>query len=562
MCHPLVVRLLTRPLIVLLAAACVVALASSQAPARPNEARIFTGYGFDACGAPSLTALSAWLASPYRAVGIYIGGVNRACPDGNLSSSWIASAAAGGWNLLPLYVGLQAPCVAPKALARIDPAAAATQGASAAEDAAGRAAFFGLEPGDPIYFDMEGYPTNQPACTEAVQSFVSAWVSALHDLGYAAGIYGSAASTIRDMVTLATSSAAPDQVWIANWNGKESVFGDPYVPDSYWANHQRIHQYRGGHTETYGGVTINVDSNYVDGAVARVGAPAEGGGEGGGQTAAGSTQTPDGRVLASWPKGAFSEPATVTLTSSALARTENGFAAGSYILGLGVTTDAAGTPVESFRAPLVVRFAPPSSGLVPAFSPDGTTWTVLLRVPSAALPVGATAGYRVTPNGTVFVYTVVPGAFALLRDVGEPVRPEPPNGLLHRRELLLSWQPTSDNSGTVARYEVLLAGDRIATLSGTKTATLVQDFRAVGPSVFRIVAVDPAGNRSTASRALVVVRRQRPPQAPRVAPGWAWHLLDWQRQGRHGPRPRDVPAPLPTWYWPWAAWQLQPFRIA
>jgi len=28
--------------------------------------------------------------------------------------------------------------------------------------------------------------------------------------------------------------------------------------------HKRIHQYRGGHNETHGGVTINIDSNYLD----------------------------------------------------------------------------------------------------------------------------------------------------------------------------------------------------------------------------------------------------------------------------------------------------------
>jgi hypothetical protein len=29
--------------------------------------------------------------------------------------------------------------------------------------------------------------------------------------------------------------------------------------------HQRVHQFKGGHDETWGGVTINVDSNAVDG---------------------------------------------------------------------------------------------------------------------------------------------------------------------------------------------------------------------------------------------------------------------------------------------------------
>jgi hypothetical protein len=39
-----------------------------------------TGKGFDACTAPSAQAMSAWLAnSSYQAIGIYIGGSDRAC---------------------------------------------------------------------------------------------------------------------------------------------------------------------------------------------------------------------------------------------------------------------------------------------------------------------------------------------------------------------------------------------------------------------------------------------------------------------------------------------------
>ena len=63
--------------------------------------------------------MQKWLASPYRAIGIYLGGINRACPDGNLSASWTATVVSQGWNLLPLYVGLQAPCVPQAGLALI-----------------------------------------------------------------------------------------------------------------------------------------------------------------------------------------------------------------------------------------------------------------------------------------------------------------------------------------------------------------------------------------------------------------------------------------------------------
>src|SRR5919198_1248477 len=106
--------------------------ASSAAP-RPAAA-LYAGPGFDTCSAPSTATMQSWLASPYRAIGIYLGGINRACPDGNLSASWTATVVAQGWNLLPLYVGLQAPCVSQAGLALINPSTAATDGSTAADD--------------------------------------------------------------------------------------------------------------------------------------------------------------------------------------------------------------------------------------------------------------------------------------------------------------------------------------------------------------------------------------------------------------------------------------------
>src|SRR5581483_394339 len=37
-----------------------------------------------------------------------------------------------------------------------------------------------------------------------------------------------------------------------------------YFPAADWPNHQRLHQYTRGHNATYGGVTLNIDSDYVD----------------------------------------------------------------------------------------------------------------------------------------------------------------------------------------------------------------------------------------------------------------------------------------------------------
>ena len=242
------------------------------APNRPPPSKTarasssFTGLGFDACAAPSTTTMAAWAASPYRAIGVYIGGINRACSQPNLTATWVATQIAAGWDLIPTYVGLQAPsnnC----GCASIAPSQAAAQGGAAADDAISNAALLGLMPGNPIYYDMEGYArggTNTPA----VLTFLQSWTQELHARGYVSGIYSGGSSGIADLVSqYYTGYVKPDDIWVADWNGIASA-DDPYLPFGYWPNHQRLHQYRGGHNETYGGATINIDNDYVDGAVA------------------------------------------------------------------------------------------------------------------------------------------------------------------------------------------------------------------------------------------------------------------------------------------------------
>jgi hypothetical protein len=534
--------------------------AAGSSAARSKAASYFSGYGFDTCGAPSLESMDAWLDSPYRAIGIYLGGSNRACPDGNLTPAWVNSARATGWSLLPLWVGLQAPCVTQSGLKLINPSSAGSQGKSAADSAAARAAYFGLGAGDPVYFDMEGYaPT--ASCTQAVQSFISAWVDELHALGYAAGVYGSANSTIRDTVPLLEqgSTGAPDDIWIARWNGVEDVFGDPVVSDSYWANHQRVHQYRGGHKETWGGVTLNIDNNYVDGAVLAAAATVPP------QPPIGTIASSDGLATLSWWENSFAATATPALTPSVLAADAQGFAAGSYLLQLSVTDSSSGTPVPVTQFGALVQIhvsaPPPGSGSVVAFSGDGFYWTPITRLSVPALPIGVNSAYVVQPDGSIDIYTLVPGFFGLLRDIEAPEAPASLSGRFAKKTVLtLSWPAASDNSGTVASYLVTLNGAPILTVAGTSTKASVKRFKAKKWSVYRVVAVDESGNQSLRTQAVSVVRVARPKKLPRAIPAWAWKRLKWQAAGSKGKRP-SVPRPLPKWFWRWARWQLAPYRI-
>jgi peptidoglycan hydrolase-like protein with peptidoglycan-binding domain len=226
----------------------------------------FKGKGFDACTAPSSSKMQAWLSSPYRAVGIYIGGVSRACSQPNLTASWVSAQVSAGWHLVSIHVGLQAPCTGFNNRMSTDPATAAGQGRSAASDAVSKAQALGIPQNSALYNDMEGYDNTNTTCRTAVLSFLSGWTQRLHELSYLSGVYSSISSGIRDLASVysSTSRARPDHIWFAWWNGLADTNTGSYVASRYWVNHERLHQYRGGHNETWGGATINIDNDYLD----------------------------------------------------------------------------------------------------------------------------------------------------------------------------------------------------------------------------------------------------------------------------------------------------------
>jgi hypothetical protein len=228
-----------------------------------------SGLGFDACTAPSVQNMAAWLASPYRTIGTYLGGDNWACDYGNFTAEWVQQVAAMGWRFIPIWVGPQAPCTGITGAVTIDPADATAQGQSEAASAVATAQSFGYGTGTPIYFDMEGYDNSDTACSQAVLSFLDGWTEGLHAAGYLSGVYSSAGSGMVDLASEygQPGYASPDDVWIADWNGSPQLT-DSYVPDADWAGDQRLHQYYGGHNETWGGTTLNIDNDSIGGDVA------------------------------------------------------------------------------------------------------------------------------------------------------------------------------------------------------------------------------------------------------------------------------------------------------
>jgi hypothetical protein len=216
--------------------------------------------------------MSKWKASsPYTSIGIYIGGSSRGCAQPNLTPSWISSVKGQGWTLLPIWVGPQASCSTLSGTTKIssDGPTAFFQGIEQAVAATNAAKALGLGWLAPIYYDMEGY-TRGGACSTSVKAFADGWVRQLNTQGYLGAMYSSLCSGILDVAaaTADTTKVPLNAVWIAAWNSSPNIFGfgSPCaLSDSLWSDHQRVHQYSGAHNESYGGATINIDSNAVDG---------------------------------------------------------------------------------------------------------------------------------------------------------------------------------------------------------------------------------------------------------------------------------------------------------
>jgi hypothetical protein len=232
----------------------------------------YAGLAFDTCTAPPLAAMQAWLASPYRAVGVYVGGVNRGCAQPELTAPWVAETTRLGWRLLPVYMGRQAPCTNRVGAVTIRPARAGVQGEAAAQDAVEKAIALGMRPGSAVYVDMEHYDPTAPRCREVVLEYLSAWTQEMHRRGFLSGVYAhqdSGALHLAQSYT-STSLARPDALWIARWDLSDDLTGWPTVPNAYWPRAQRAKQYRGDHDETWGGVTLNIDNDRLTAPVATV----------------------------------------------------------------------------------------------------------------------------------------------------------------------------------------------------------------------------------------------------------------------------------------------------
>jgi len=237
----------------------------------PSAVLVTSNQGFDRCYFPDVGQMQTWWTNgPYRVFNLYLGGASFGCKDQPLDALWVHQVARQGWTFLLAWVGPQAPCTTFKYKMSANPDQALLQGraeADSAADAASRLGFFGNMA---IYYDIEAYSGASSSCRGAVQSFVRGWVERLHAHGLKAGGYGGACSSY--VSDWASNNPATDDVWLAHWyrstyDPGATVWDAPCVSNSLWGNHQRVKQYAGGHNESWGGITLNIDSNILDGQI-------------------------------------------------------------------------------------------------------------------------------------------------------------------------------------------------------------------------------------------------------------------------------------------------------
>lgn len=250
---------------------------------RPTPATHFKGYGFDQCLAPTQAKMDTWMeSSPFLAVGIYISGASRACrSQPNLTATWVTRQLARGWQLLPITLGPQASCSTryPRYGAAVDPkisannangyATARNQGRIEADRAVLASRALGITQGSTLFYDLEAFDITNATCKASAIRFLDSWTVRLHALGYKSGYYSSAGSGIKMVndfkAKYPTTFTYPDTLWIARWDGAANTsVSSSYLAPTAWTPGRRIKQYQGGHNETWGGVTINIDRNFLE----------------------------------------------------------------------------------------------------------------------------------------------------------------------------------------------------------------------------------------------------------------------------------------------------------
>ena len=229
----------------------------------------WSGHAFDACRAPSQAVMDRWrTASPFTGVGIYLGGIHRACEQRHLTSGWVRNQTRAGWRLLPIWVGPQASCTGYQHRIPGAPGPTGGYGAARAEGrhqarrAAAAARSLGLPRGEPVFYDIEPFDTDLLQCRASSLAFLEEWTEEVHRRGYRSGVYSHVNAGISLLSRTGRGYTRPDAVWYA-WIDRAGDLPGEHVADARFMAASRVHQYALDRRVEFGGITMAIDWNYV-----------------------------------------------------------------------------------------------------------------------------------------------------------------------------------------------------------------------------------------------------------------------------------------------------------
>jgi hypothetical protein len=233
--------------------------------------------GFDSCTRPTVSQMNTWFASsPYWNYFLYTGGVNLGtgctAPPG---TSWFDSVTNGAnqdWRIVFTWVGPQAPSSCNpgggpySSYISTNTTTAYNQGKAEGVSAYNKLVALNVNTlNAPVVYDVENY-SGTTTCRNALKSFMKGWADQLALApAQKSGAYGSACASYLD--DFASDGNAPDFLWGGDQGTSKVTTSISCVSSTHWTNHQRHKQWKGGHSETWGGVTLRIDSDCSNGPV-------------------------------------------------------------------------------------------------------------------------------------------------------------------------------------------------------------------------------------------------------------------------------------------------------